>query len=105
MREEGAVYKVQEGRLPETSEVVIGSHSHAPPSHLRNPVARGLRPSYAASARRVLMDSARGLARLQDSLTSNLSSLYVNDSFEDGVPCRVLGCPLNPATRVSGGQQ
>ena len=105
-------------RLPESSEVVIASHSHNNNNlsnssnghykHLRNPVARGLKPSYAASARRVLMDSARGLSRLQtslqdivqDSLSSNISSLYVNETFEDGKPCRVKGCPLNPTTRV-----
>ena len=106
-------------RLPESSEVVIASHSHnrsqnnlnnsnGQYKYLRNPVARGLKPSYAASARRVLMDSARGLSRLQaslqdivqDSLSSNISSLYVNETFEDGKPCRVKGCPLNPTTRV-----
>ena len=109
-------------RLPESSEVVIASHSHHNNNnnnnnnlsinghykHLRNPVARGLKPSYAASARRVLMDSARGLSRLQnslqdivqESLSSNISSLYVNETFEDGKPCRVKGCPLNPTTRV-----
>ena len=111
-------------RLPESSEVVIASHSHHHNNnnnnnnnnlsnssyykHLRNPVARGLKPSYAASARRVLMDSARGLSRLQnslqdivqESLSSNISSLYVNETFEDGKPCRVKGCPLNPTTRV-----
>ena len=109
-------------RLPESSEVVIASHSHHNSNnnnnnlssnssyykHLRNPVARGLKPSYAASARRVLMDSARGLSRLQnslqdivqESLSSNISSLYVNETFEDGKPCRVKGCPLNPTTRV-----
>ena len=124
--EEAVVYKThhvqqheQQERLPESSEVVIASHSHSNSNnnlnnsngqykHLRNPVARGLKPSYAASARRVLMDSARGLSRLQaslqdivqDSLSSNVSSLYVNETFEDGKPCRVKGCPLNPTTRV-----
>ena len=125
--EEAVVYKThhvqqqeQQERLPESSEVVIASHSHSNNNsnnlsssngqykHLRNPVARGLKPSYAASARRVLMDSARGLSRLQaslqdivqDSLSSNISSLYVNETFEDGKPCRVKGCPLNPTTRV-----
>ena len=138
--EETVVYKTHhqehQERLPESSEVVIASHSHTNNiahnnnsnsnnnnnnnnlsisnqqyKHLRNPVARGLKPSYAASARRVLMDSARGLSRLQaslqdivqdskDSLSSNISSLYVNETFEDGKPCRVQGCPLNPTTRV-----
>ena len=125
--EETVVYKShhvqqqqeQQERLPESSEVVIASHSHnrshnnlnnsnGQYKYLRNPVARGLKPSYAASARRVLMDSARGLSRLQaslqdivqDSLSSNISSLYVNETFEDGKPCRVKGCPLNPSTRV-----
>ena len=124
--EETVVYKTHhqehQERLPESSEVVIASHSHNNNNnnnnlsnssnghykHLRNPVARGLKPSYAASARRVLMDSARGLSRLQtslqdivqDSLSSNISSLYVNETFEDGKPCRVKGCPLNPTTRV-----
>ena len=109
-------------RLPESSEVFIASHHNQNNNsnnnnnkehykHLRNPVARGLKPSYAASARKVLMDSARGLSRLQermqdlvhDSLTSNVSSLYVNETFEDGKPCQVKGCPLNPTTRVRQG--
>ena len=112
-------------RLPESSEVFIASHHNQNNlnnnnnnnnnkehyKHLRNPVARGLKPSYAASARKVLMDSARGLSRLQermqdlvhDSLTSNVSSLYVNETFEDGKPCQVKGCPLNPTTRVRQG--
>ena len=109
-------------RLPESSEVFIASHHNQNNNsnnnnnkehykHLRNPVARGLKPSYAASARKVLMDSARGLSRLQermqdlvhDSLTSNVSSLYVNETFEDGKPCQVKGCPLNPTTRVRHG--
>ena len=58
------------------------------------------RPTYAASARKVLMSSARGLLRLQSSLAASMSSLYVNDMFEDGAPCQVTGCPLNPDTRV-----
>ena len=111
-------------RLPESSEVFIASHHNQNNNsnnnnnnnkehykHLRNPVARGLKPSYAASARKVLMDSARGISRLQermqdlvhDSLTSNVSSLYVNETFEDGKPCQVKGCPLNPTTRVRHG--
>jgi hypothetical protein len=52
----------------------------------------------------VLLCSARGLKRLQrqleDSLPSNLSSLYINQHFEDGVPCPVKDCPLNPSARV-----
>ena len=96
-RKEDTIYKSQEERLPETSEVVIASQHPPIP---RNPLAMGLRPSYAASARRVLQSSTRRLTKLQDSL-STLSSIYVNECFEDGQPCRVRGCPLNPTTRVS----
>ena len=100
-----------EERLPESSEVVIDPPTEFKPKlksyhrevykEPKNPVARGLKPSYAASARKVLMSSTRGLMRLQGTLSSNLSSLYVNEMFEDGSPCRVRGCPLNPTTRVS----
>ena len=112
------VYKAQEQeRLPESSEVVILQHTE----HLHNPVARGLGPGAGGASRahaseasraqlgasraqsrvsRALNHSTRGLKRLQDTLSSNLSSLYVNESFEDGRPCRVRGCPLNPTTRV-----
>lgn len=111
----------QEELLPESSEVLVDTPKEyaasvvkckegrrewraypppAVPTRNRKPVARGLAPSYAASARRVLMCSTRGLLRLQDTLTSNLSSVYVNSKFEDGQPCRVSGCPLNPNTRV-----
>ena len=97
------VYKAQEQeRLPESSEVVILQHTE----HLHNPVVRGLGPGAGGASRaqsrvsRALSHSTRGLKRLQDTLSSNLSSLYVNESFEDGRPCRVLGCPLNPTTRV-----
>ena len=62
---------------------------------------RPARPTYAASARKVLVSSARGLMALQGTLAS-LSSLYVNESFEEGAPCQVEGCPLNPNTRVRG---
>ena len=106
---EEATYKHEE-RLPESSEVVIDPPTEFKPNlktyyrevykEPKNPVARGLRPSYAASARKVLMSSTRGLMRLQGTLSSNLSSLYVNEMFEDGSPCRVRGCPLNPTTRV-----
>ena len=65
-------------------------------SNYDQPVAR---PTYAASARQVLMTSARGLMRLQGTLAS-LSSIYVNERFEEGAPCAVTGCPLNPDTRV-----
>ena len=95
-------------RLPESSEVVIDpptefSRGCRPCHHLKetNRVARGLRPGYAANARKVLMSSTRGLMRLQDTMSSNLSSLYINDNFEDGQPCLAPGCPLNPRTRVS----
>ena len=95
-------------RLPESSEVVIDpptefSRGCRPCHHLKetNRVARGLRPGYAANARKVLMSSTRGLLRLQGTMSSNLSSLYINDNFEDGQPCLAPGCPLNPRTRVS----
>ena len=120
------VYKAQEQeRLPESSEVVILQHTE----HLHNPVARGLGPGAGGASRaqaseasraqaseasrahlgasraqsrvsRALSHSTRGLGRVGGGLSSNLSSLYVNESFEDGRPCRVLGCPLNPTTRV-----
>ena len=90
-------------RLPESSEVVIDPRGHVPRpvcrhvSHVPG-LARGARPSYAASARQVLMSSTRGLMRLR---APSLSSLYINDVFQDGQPCQAVGCPLNPKTRVS----
>ena len=102
------VIRAKEERLPESSEVVIdpprefsrGSRPVCPHQEDRR-VGRGLRPGYAAQARKVLMSSGRGLLRLQGTMSSNLSSLYVNDRFEDGAPCLAVGCPLNPRTRVS----
>ena len=96
--------RTKEERLPESSEVVIDPRGHVHHGHVckhMTGVTRGLKPSYAASARKVLMSSTRGLMRLQGSLSSNLSSLYVNDVFQDGQPCPAVGCPLNPKTRVS----
>ena len=57
------------------------------------------KPSYVNGARKVLMTSARGLRNIQGTLAS-LSSLYVNDMFDEDAPCQVDGCPLNPKTRV-----
>ena len=102
------VIRAKEEPLPESSEVVIDpprefSRGSRPlcPHHEDRRVPRGLRPGYAANARKVLMSSTRGLMRLQGTMSSNLSSLYVNDRFEDGAPCLAVGCPLNPRTRVS----
>ena len=76
------------------------------PLPLVEPVKREkpARPTYAASARKVLMSSARGLMRLQGTMAS-LASLYVNEKFEEGAPCQVAGCPLNPDTRVRRGRR
>ena len=96
--------------MPESSEVVIETqHIHqskrrgGTPRIPRNPLAQRTtdKQTQLASARRVIRESSlKGLKRLQGTLTSNLSSLYVNDRFEDGKPCRVRGCPLNPGTRA-----
>jgi hypothetical protein len=76
-----------------------------PPPLVRLPLYTSLPPE----RRKVLLCSARGLKRLQrqleDSLPSNLSSLYINQHFEDGVPCPVKDCPLNPSARVRPGRQ
>ena len=101
------VMRAKEERLPESSEVVIdpprqfarGSRPACPHQEARRG-PRGLRPGYAANAGKVLMSSTRGLLRLPGTMSSNLSSLYLNERFEDGKPCLAVGCPLNPRTRV-----
>ena len=99
--------RAKEERLPESSEVVIDPRGHvaqrAACRHVSSNVTRGTRPSYAASARQVLMSSTRGLMKLRgrDSVSPSLASLYINDVFQDGHPCQAQGCPLNPRTRVS----
>ena len=98
--------RAKEERLPESSEVVIDPRGHVTqrPAARCQHVARGLKPSYAASARKVLMSSGRGLLRLQGSLgrgrSASPQSLYVNDQFPEAAPCPAQGCPLNPRTRV-----
>ena len=94
--------RTKDERLPESSEVVIDPRGRGQCKHVSHvsSVARGLKPSYAASARQVLMSSTRGLMKLQGSLSSNTSSLYINDTFQDGAPCPAIGCPLNPKTIV-----
>ena len=98
--------RAKEERLPESSEVVIDPRGHVTqrPAARCQHVARGLKPSYAASARKVLMSSGRGLLRLQGSLgrgrSTSPQSLYVNDQFPEAAPCPAQGCPLNPRTRV-----
>lgn len=98
--------RTKEERLPESSEVVIDPRGHVTqrPAARCQHVARGLKPSYAASARKVLMSSGRGLLRLQGSLgrgrSASPQSLYVNDQFPEAAPCPAQGCPLNPRTRV-----
>ena len=95
--------RAKEERLPESSEVVIDPRGHVRPTcrHVSANVTRGTRPSYAASARQVLMSSTRGLMKLRGSVSPSLASLYINDVFQDGHPCQAQGCPLNPRTRVS----
>ena len=97
--------RAKEERLPESSEVVIDPRGHVtrPACGHVTSATRGTRPSYAASARQVLMSSTRGLMKLRgrDSVSPSLASLYINDVFQDGHPCLAQGCPLNPKTRVS----
>ena len=72
--------RTKEERLPESSEVVIDPRGHHVCRHVS-----GYRKQFFLP---------------RDSLTSHVSSVYLNDKFQDGVPCQAKGCPLNPATRV-----
>ncbi len=96
-------------RFEPGSKVAEEEHYKKPDMRLKHAMKQGQplvptadldkRPNYVNSAKRALMSSARGLRNIQGTLAS-LSSLYVNDMFDDEAPCQVDGCPLNPKTRV-----
>ena len=72
--------RTKEERLPESSEVVVDPRGHRVCKHVAGNRKQFFLP--------------------RDSLSSHVSSVYLNDKFEDGVPCQARGCPLNPLTRV-----
>jgi hypothetical protein len=92
-----------QGDIPPTAYMYKALHVHLY-SHYHVPPAPSPHPDIPSDNRKVLLCSARGLKKLQqqleDSLPSNLSSLYINQHFEDGTPCPVKNCPLNPSARV-----